>query len=293
MRRRAFMTLLGSAAAAWPLAARAQHPAIPVIGFLGNMAPGKAPQLEAAFRQGLSESGFVEGMNVAIESRWVGDRYDLLPAVLTDLVRQRVALIVVTTDTAALAAKTAAAGVPIVFAIGGDPVEMGLVASMNRPGGNLTGVTGLNAALLPKKLELLHELLPAATNIAALVNPANPNAEALSKAMHAAARTLGLQLHVLRAVNEGDFDRVFATLVELRSEGLLIGGDPFLISRERQLAALALRHAVPTISNYRDFATAGGLMSYGGRRAEDLFRPAGIYAGRILKVFAVSTPETN
>jgi putative ABC transport system substrate-binding protein len=265
-----------------PLGARAQQPPIPLIGFLRITAPGTAPDFDAAFRQGLSDSGFFEGKNVAIESRWVDHRYDLLPATLADLVRRHVAVIVVTTDPAALAAKTVTPSVPIVFTIGGDPVEMGLVASIRRPSGNLTGVTGLNATLLPKKLELLHELVPAASNIAALVNPANPNAETLSKAMQTAARDLGLQLHVLHAANEDDFNRVFATLVQLRSGGLLIGGDPFFISRNNQLAALALRHAVPTISHYREFATAGGLMSYGGRLV-DLYRPAGVYVGRILK----------
>lgn len=204
-----------------------QQRPIPVIGLLSLDAPGKAPHLEAVFRQGLSESGFVEGKNVVIENRWIDDRYDLLPKVLAELVRQQVALIVACNDTAALAAKTVTASIPIVFAIGGDPVQMGLVASMHRPGGNLTGVTGLNAPLLPKKLELLHELAPAATNIAALVNTANPNAETLSQALRAAASSLGLQLHILQAANDSDFDKVFATAVQRRSGGLLIGGDPF------------------------------------------------------------------
>jgi putative ABC transport system substrate-binding protein len=196
---------------------------------------------------------------------------------LAELVRQQVALIVACNDTAALAPKTVTASIPIVFAIGGDPVQMGLVASMHRPGGNLTGVTGLNAPLLPKKLELLHELAPAATNIAALVNTANPNAETLSHALRAAASSLGLQLHILQAANDSDFDKVFATAVQRRYRRRSI-----LISRNEEIAALALWHTVPTISQYRDFATAGGLMSYGGRR-EDLYRPAGIYAGWILR----------
>jgi putative tryptophan/tyrosine transport system substrate-binding protein len=282
MNRRQFIGLIGGTLAAWPFSARAQQSAMPVIGVLALTAPAKEPQYDAVFRQGLGESGFVEGKNVAIEYRWVDDRYDLLPAMLTDLVRQRVSVLVASTDPAAIAAKTIGLSIPIVFIVGGDPVQMGLVTSMNRPGANFTGTTVLNAGLLPKRLEFLHEVSPAATNFAALVNPANPNADTLSKAMLAAASTLGLQLHILSASTESDFEKVFATVAELRCGGLLIGGDPFFIGRDQQLGALTLRYAVPAITQYRDFAKGGGLMSYGGIRA-DVYRQAGVYAGRVLK----------
>jgi putative ABC transport system substrate-binding protein len=281
MRRRDFITLLGGTAV-WPFSARAQQAAMPVIGVLALTAPAREPQYDAAFRHGLGETGFVEGNNVAIEYRWVDDRYDLLPAMLTDLVRQQVSVLVASTDPAAFAAKTMGLSIPIVFIVGGDPVQMGLVASVNRPGGNFTGATVLNAGLLPKRLEFLHEVVPAATNFAALVNPANPNADTLSEAMQAAASTLGLQLHIFHASTELDFEKVLATLAEHRYGGLLFGGDPFFIGRDQQLGALTLRHAVPAITQYRDFAKGGGLMSYGGIRA-DVYRQAGVYAGRVLK----------
>jgi putative tryptophan/tyrosine transport system substrate-binding protein len=279
--RRAFMVVVGGALA-WRHTARAQQVSKRVIGFLNFTPPDKTPDLVGAFRQGLSESGFTEDQNVEIEYRWVDDRYDLLPEVLGDLAGRHVAVIVVSTDPGALVAKKVAAAIPIVFQIGGDPVEMGLVASLGRPGGNLTGMTGMNAALLPKKLELLHQLAPASTDIAALVNPANRNAETLSKELREAAAALGLQLHILHAANEADFNKVFATLVQLRPGGLVIGGDPFFIGRNEELARLALRHAVPTISHYREFATAGGLMSYGGRLADN-YHQLGVYVARILK----------
>jgi len=256
---------------------------MPVIGFISVTQPGKEPHVEAAFRQGLSESGYVEGKNVAIEMRWVDDRYDLVAATLTDFVNRRVAVIVVGISPAAEAATPLATEIPVVFAVGGDPVQMGLVASMARPGGHLTGITGLNAALLPKKLELLHELVPAANSLAALMNPSLTNGEAQSKTLLDSARALGLQLHILHAANENDFGIVFAKLDQLRPGGLVIGGDPFFIGRYEQLAALAQRHAVPTVSQYREFAAAGGLMSYGGDLADDQMRPMGVYAGRILK----------
>ncbi len=282
MRRREFITLLGGAAATWPLAARAQQPTMPVIGFL-NSTSDASGQAVAEFHRGLSETGYVEGRNVAVEYRWAEGQYDRLPALAADLVRRQPAVIVTTGGIpSALAAKAATTAIPIVFTIGADPVEVGLVASLNRPGGNITGVSILNVELAPKRLELLHELLPAATDMALLVNPSNPNAEIQSRDLEAAARTLGLELHVLHARAEGDFEPALAALAQMRAGALLIGPDTFFVSRFAQLAALALRHAVPTISQYREFAVAGGLMGYGGSLYEPV-RLAGLYAGRILK----------
>jgi putative ABC transport system substrate-binding protein len=281
MRRREFITLLGGTAA-WPLAARAQQPVMPVIGFLNGASPeGYAPYV-AAFHQGLKEAGYVEGQNVAIEYRWAQGQYDRLPALAADLVRRQVAVIAVGTNPAAPAAKAATATIPIVFTTGLDPVQEGLVASLNRPGGNLTGVTALAVEVGPKGLELLHELVPAATVIALLVNPTNPSAEALSSDLQTAARTLGLQLHILRASTERDFDRVFATLLQLRAGGLVIGTDGFFNTQSEQLATLTVRHAVPAIFPFREFTAAGGLMSY-GVSIRDLYRLVGVYTGRILR----------
>jgi putative ABC transport system substrate-binding protein len=280
MRRREFITLLG-AAAAWPFAAGAQQ-AMPVIGFLGIRAPGEDPQLLTAFRQGLTQSGYVEGQNLAIEYRWAESQYDRLPALAAELVRRRVAVIVATAIPAALAAKAATTIIPIVFTGGVDPIEFGLVASLRRPGGNLTGVTSLTVELGPKRLELLHEAVPTATTIALLVNPTNPNAETQARDAQAAARILGLGLPVLRASTERDLDAAFATLAQLRAGGLVIGSDPFFNSRREQLAALTVRHAVPTIYGYREFAAAGGLMMYGSSLT-DSYRLVGVYTGRILK----------
>jgi putative tryptophan/tyrosine transport system substrate-binding protein len=281
MRRRQFISLLG-AAAAWSLAARAQQ-AVPVIGYLAARTPESDASLLAAFRQGLSEAGYVEGRNVVIEYRWVEGQNDRLREMAADLARSQVSVMVAATGPAAVAAKAATATIPIVFQLGNDPVAIGLVASLNRPGGNITGVTTLSVELGPKRLELLHELIPTATIAAALVNPNNATAlETQTRDLQAAARNLGLQLHVLQASTDRDFDTVFTTLVQLRAGGLAIGGDAFLNSRSEQLAALALRHALPAIHQPREFAAAGGLMSYGSSNT-DAMRQAGIYTGKILK----------
>ena len=278
--RRELLAALGDAAAAWPLAARAEQQPMPVIGFLNSRAPGENANFLAAFHRGLNETGYVEGKNVAIEYRWAEGQYNRFPAQAADLVSRQVAVIVAN-GPAVGAAKAATATIPIVFAIGFDPVAFGLVASLNQPGDNLTGISILDVELGAKRLELLHELVPTATIMALLVNPTNPSAETLSKDHQAAARSLGLQLHVLHASTEREFDTVFATLIQLRAGALAIGNDPFLTSRSGELATLALRHAMPTVYN-REFTLTGGLMSYGGSIA-DAYRLAGVYTGRILK----------
>ena len=281
MKRREFITLLGGTVAAWPFAARAQQPAMPVIGFLNGASPeGYAPYV-TAFRQGLKEVGYVDGQNVAIEYRWAEGQYDRLPALAADLVRRQV-VVIAAGATAAPAAKAATATIPIIFTTAFDPVQEGLVASLNRPGGNLTGVTALAVEVGPKGLELLHELVPTATVLALLVNPTNPSAEALSRDLQPAARALGLQLHILHASTERDFDTVFATLLQLRAGGLMIGTDGFFITQIEQLATRTVRHAVPAIFQYREFTAAGGLMSYGVSN-RDLYRLVGVYTGRILR----------
>jgi putative ABC transport system substrate-binding protein len=283
LKRRELITLLGGAAAAWPLTARAQQPSMPVIGFLNGASPDGYALNVTAFVQGLKETGYIEGQNVTIEYRWAQGRYDRLPAMAADLVRRRVAVIAANTP-AAPAAKAATTTIPIVIATSTDPVAMGLVASLNRPGGNVTGVATLGVELGQKELELLREVVPKATVMALLVNPTNPEvAETQSRDLQAAARSLGLKLHVLHASTERDFDTVFAAVVQLQASGLVIGAaDPLFIGGTEQLAALALRHAVPAIFQYREFAAAGGLMSYGAS-VTDLYRQAGLYAGRILK----------
>jgi putative ABC transport system substrate-binding protein len=282
LKRRAFITLLGGAAA-WPLAARAQQRAIPVIGWLGIESREGEDFRVIPFREGLKESGYIEGQNLAIEYRWANGQYDRLPALVTDLVRQQVAVIATGGVVGAIAAKTATTTIPIVFLIGDDPVRLGLVASLGRPGGNITGVTSLNVEVAPKLLELLHELVPTATVIALLVNPASPTqTESTTREAEGAARRLGLELHVVRARTERDFDGVFANLVKLRAGGLVITPDSLFISRREQLGELAFRYAVPAISPYREFAAAGGLVSY-GTNVPNLFRQVGIYTGRILK----------
>ena len=280
MRRREFITLIGGAAAAWPLAAGAQQSTIPVIGFLNADSPQGYGRQLSAFLKGLGESGYVDGRNVAIEYRWAENRLDRLPAMAADLVHRQVTVIAANSQ-ATEAAKAATTTIPIIFTTGADPVQIGFVASLNRPGGNLTGVTSLDAELGRKRLELLHELLPKARIIAALINPTFPGSDILSSDLQAAASTLGLQLHILYARTERDIDTAFATLLQLRADAFVIGNDPFFNSRSDQLAVLALRHAVPTIYQFREFAAAGGLMSY-GTSITDVYRVAGVYAGRIL-----------
>jgi putative ABC transport system substrate-binding protein len=281
MKRREFIGLLGGAAAAWPLAARAQQPAMPVIGFLNGASPDGYGPMVAAFHKGLSESGYVEGRNVLIEYRWAEGHYDRLPALAADLVRRQVTVIAANTP-ATPVAKAATTTTPIVFVTASDPVASGFVASLSHPGGNLTGVALLNVEIGAKRLELLHELVPTATVMAVLMNPTNPNAEAQSRDMQAAAHTLGLQLHVLNASTERDFSTAFAKLVELRAGALVIGADAFFVDQNKRLAALALRHALPAVFIVRDFVVAGGMMSYGGGLREP-YRLMGVYAGRILK----------
>jgi putative ABC transport system substrate-binding protein len=282
MRRREFITFLGGAAA-WPIVARAQQTAMPVIGFLSAALPQSYAHIVEAFRQGLKEAGFVEGQNVAIEYRWAQNEMDRLPALAAELVDHKVALIATSSTPAAFAAKAATKTIPIVFEIGFDPVEVGLVPSLNRPGGNVTGVTNTGVEVASKQLELLHELVPAATSVALLVNPASRNlADELTRDTQAAARKLGLELHVLHASAERDFDAVFAALPQLHAGVLMIGADVVFIERMRQLAALTVRHAIPASFSLREFVEAGGLMSYGGS-ITDAHRLAGNYAGRILK----------
>ena len=280
MRRREFLGLFGGAAA-WPLVARAQQ-AMPVIGYLGTSSSEQDTHQLNALRHGLSETGFIESQNVAIEYRWAQGQNDRLPALAAELVRLQVAVIALGGLPPALAAKAATATIPIVFQMGVDPVEAGLVASLNRPGGNITGVSNLNVELGPKRLELLHELVPTATLIALLIDPTNPNAEGLTRDLRAAARTLGLQLHVLHASMERDFDAVFARLIQLKVGALIIGTDGILIRQSKRLGALSVRHAVPAIFQTSDFAAAGGLVSYGANLT-DAYRQVGIYTGRILK----------
>ena len=283
MQRRKFITLLGSAAV-WPLAASAQQPAMSVIGYLSSGPRESGEFRMPPFRQGLREAGYVEGKNVEIEYRWAEDHNERLPELAAELVRRRVAVIVAPSGApAALAAKTATATIPIVFAVATDPVETGLVASLNRPGGNLTGVTNLNTEVGPKRLELLHELLPSATVFALLVDPTAPAITGpFTRSLEAAAGTLGLKLHMLRASTERDLDVTFATVRELRADALVIGPATFFTVRSERLAALTVRHAVPAIFQHRTFAAAGGLLSYGSRDTE-IYHPVGNYTGRILK----------
>jgi putative ABC transport system substrate-binding protein len=281
MKRREFITLLGGTAAAWPFTARAQQ-TMPVIGFLnGASAKGYARML-ASFRQGLKEAGYTEGQNVAIEYRWAEGHYDRLPELTADLIRRQVSVIAATSTPANLVAKTATSTIPIVFTTSSDPVHLGLVGSLNQPGGNVTGVTQLNVEVGPKRLELAHELMPTATAMALLINPANSQADAVLHNMQAAALALGLQLHVLRASTDAEMETAFADFVQTKAGVLTVGTDAFFSGRTEGLAALAVRYAVPTIYQYDEFAANGGLMSYGGS-IKDAYRTAGILVGRILK----------
>jgi len=283
VKRREFITLLGGAAAAWPFAAVAQQGSMPVIGLLSSRAKDGSAHLLAAFRRGLNETGYVEGQNVAIEYRWAEGKYDQLSSLADDLVRRQVSVIVVPESSpGALAAKAATTATPIVFHVGGDPVALGIVPSLSRPGGNITGVATLNVGIGQKRLEMLHELLPTVTVIALLVNPTNPVAETLTTDAHSAARALGVKLQVLHASAERDFDAAFANLRQVQAGGLVIGPDVFFNTQISQLATLAVRFAVPAIYQYREFVEAGGVMSYGSSLT-DPYRLVGLYTGRILK----------
>jgi putative ABC transport system substrate-binding protein len=281
MRRRDFIALLGGAAAGWPLPARAQQATMPVIGYLTGGSPADSAFV-AAFKEGLNGAGFAEARNVAIEYRFADGHNDRLPALAAELVRRQVAVLLAGANAAALAAKAATTTIPIVFSIGGDPVGMGLVASFNRPGGNVTGVSFLTNQLEAKRLGLLRELVPRATVVAVLINPNQPTSEAQSREVEEAARTLGLQVHIVNASSEGDFDKAFATIAQLRAGALLVSANPFFFTSRARLVGLAARHAIPAIYEWRDFAALGGLASYGTGLA-DGFRQAGSYVGRILK----------
>src|SRR5215212_8372967 len=283
MQRREFITLVGVAAAAWPLAAGAQQKAMPVIGYLNTGSPNTNPPLLDAFRQGLSETGYVEGQNLAIEYRWAEGHYDRLPALAADLVGRKVDLIVASSPPSALAAKSATSTIPIVFRGGADPVRDGLVASLARPRGNLTGVGFGGADLTAKRLELLSELVPRAGVIALLVNPNASNAESVIGDVQEAARTKGLQLHVLKAGSESEIDTAFASLAQLHAGALVVSADPVLSTRRDQLVALASRHAVPSIYAWREFAASGGLVSYGASLTSAFHLLGTYYAEKVLK----------
>jgi putative tryptophan/tyrosine transport system substrate-binding protein len=283
MRRREFIAFLGGAAAAWPLAARAQQPSTPVIGYVNAADPKTYARPLAAFLKGLGQEGYVEGHSVAIEYRWAENQFDRLPALAADLVRRQVTVIAAAGTPAALAAKAATTTTSIVFETGGDPIQLGLVASLNRPGGNVTGVSQLIVEVAPKRLELLHELVPTARVVGLLVNQADSVlAQTQLRAIQSAANTLGLELQVLNASSEYDFNAAFAKLTELRAGGLVISADPVFTRGMEQLATLTIRHSVPAVFQYREFAAAGGLASYGPDITES-YRMAGIYTGRILK----------
>jgi len=283
MRRREFITLLGGAVTAWPLGVGAQQAAMPVIGFLGGGSPDAFAHVVDAFRQGLYETGFAEGQNVTIEYRWAEGQYDRLPALVADLIRQKPAVIVATGgDVGVRAAKKAATAIPIVFTSGSDPVAAGFVSSLNRPGGNVTGVSLFVSVLEGKKLELLRELVPMAAVIGFLVNPNNPRADVDTADMQAAARALGKLLLILKADGEHDFDAVFTNLAQQRVDALVVHTEPFFLSRRDHLVELAARYSIPTIYGLREFAAAGGLISY-GTKLSDSYRQVGIYTGKILK----------
>jgi putative ABC transport system substrate-binding protein len=282
VKRREFAASLAGAAIVGPFVARAQKPpAMPLVGYLSAAAFSDLPDLLAAFLQGLSEAGFVEGKNVAIAYRWANDDYARLPDLAAELVNLRVAVIAATSTPVALAAKRATTTIPIAFTVGGNPIAVGLVTNLSRPDGNLTGVTRFNVELGPKRLELLHESVPAATVIALLVNPSNPNADPLARDLQAVAHGLGLRLQLQHAKTDDELDRAFAALSQVRTGALMVAPDPFFNARSAPLAALATRYAMPTIYQYRQFVAAGGLMSYGASNT-DSHRQLGVYTGRIL-----------
>jgi len=283
LRRRQFLTLLSGTAAAWPLAARAEQPTLPIVGYVHADSPQTVLGLLGAFREGLGETGYVEGQNVAIEYRWAENDLSRIPELVADLVRRRVAVIATPgSSAAALAAKAATTTIPIVFSLGLDPVQLGLVDSLSRPGGNITGVNSMSNELVAKRLGLLHELLPTATHLGVLVNPQNPTTESLKKDVEAAATAIGPQIEFFTASTGAEIDTAFASLVQKRADALVVHPDNLFINRRVQLITLAARHAVPVIYALRPDAEAGGLMSYGTKLA-DAHRQAGVYTGRILK----------
>jgi putative tryptophan/tyrosine transport system substrate-binding protein len=282
MRRRDFIKVVAGSAITWPLVAGAQQPRVPVIGFLNSASPGSFTRHMAAFRQGLSETGYAEDQNVAIEYRWAEGQYDRLPALAADLVNRKVAVVVTAGPPAALAAKASTTAIPIVFGMGYDPVQYGLVASLNRPGGNVTGVIFFAGTLAPKRLQLLHEIVPTASVVALLVNPNTPTSEGQVSDVRAAAHALGWALHVFNVGRNSDFDGVFANMNERGVAALIVGGDPLFFSSQGQIIAFAARYSLPAIYDRREYAEAGGLMSY-GTSLIDVYRQQGIYTGRILK----------
>jgi ABC-type uncharacterized transport system substrate-binding protein len=283
MKRRTFISLLGGGAAAWPLVARAQQPAIPVIGYLNLGSPESDASRLTGLRQGLNQSGYVEGRNLVIEYRWAGNQADRLPDLAADLVQLRVAVIVSPGSLPALAAKAATTSIPIVFGVGNDPVQLGLVASLNRPGGNLTGINAFSAELGAKGLALLHELMPSTATIGFLENPNNPIFAAYyERDVLTAATVIGLKIQILNAGTDREIDAAFVSLAQARTGALLVGADIFFNNRIDQIVALAARHAIPTMYQYREFAVAGGLISYGSSLM-DAYRQVGLYTGRILK----------
>jgi len=281
VKRREFITLLGGTAA-WPLAARAQQPAMPVVGFVNASSSTESARFAGPFRQGLADTGYIEGQNVTIEYRWADSHYERLPDMIADLVRRRVAVLAATSTPAALAAKAATTDIPIVFETAGDPITLGLVSSLSRPTGNVTGVTQLSSELVSKRVGLLHDLIPSAKIIASLINQSDPRAESQSREMHEATRAVGVQLQVLNASNEAEIDGAFTKLLQLRADALLVGTGELFNKRREQLVALAARHAVPAFYQYREFPIAGGLISYGAS-ITDSYRQTGVYTGRILK----------
>ena len=281
IRRREFIVALGSAVT-WPLAARAQHPALPVIGYLSSLTQANSVRFDVALRHGLSDMGYVEGQNISIQYRWITERYDTLPAMAADLVQRQVAVILAIGPPAVLVAKATTQTIPIVFVTGADPLKFGFVASFNKPGANITGIWMVTTVLAQKRLQLLHDLLPNAELIALLVNPTSPVAELQTRDAQAAARALGLRLTVLSAVTESDFDQVFASVVQQRADALFVSADPFFSSRREHLVSLAARHSIPTLYEFREFVEAGGLMSY-GTVLRDGYYKGGNYVARILK----------